>query len=64
MSQNIGVYAGLLSEARLGSNGALLALRDFLKNTADKMPEAVIVGVSEVILHSMQEQVRQNSRLN
>ena len=64
MSQNVGVYSGLLEEAKTGRTGAVLALRDFLKNTADKMPESLIVGVSEVILHSMQEQIRQNSRLN
>lgn len=64
MSQDVKVYAGLVEAARGGSEGAETALRQFLRDCADSLPPDTLLRLSEVILQSMREQVRNDVRRN
>jgi hypothetical protein len=64
MSQDVTVYAGLIEAARGGSAGAETALRQFLRDCSGTLPTPVLLRISELVLQSMHEQVRNDVRRN
>lgn len=64
MNNNAAVYKGIIEAARDGRPEAHDALRRFLKNYSDEMPDGVLVSVSETILDARLNEIRDDLSQN